>query len=84
MAFITNYTLQCLFNDNQHHLENATYSYFLSISPCPAALLTFNEDSPPTGLSSARPFPLEVSFCYASTMRRVKPGHHPFCPPAGF
>ena len=84
MAFITHYTLQCLFNDNQHHLEMPHILFFLSISACPAALLTFNKDSPPTGLSSARLFPLEVSFCYASTTRRVELGHHPFCPPAGF
>ena len=38
-------------NDNQHHLWMHTFSIFLSISPCPAALLTFIEDSPPTGLS---------------------------------
>ena len=34
---------------------------FIAISPCPAALLTFNEDCPPTGLVlSARPFPLRL------------------------
>ena len=41
--------------------ECTHFLIFLSISPCPAALLTFNEDYPPTGLVlSARPFPLRL------------------------
>ena len=55
-----------------------TFLIFLSISPCPAALLTFNEDSPPTGLSSARPFPLETSLLIPHLRGRVDiPRHHP-------
>ena len=58
--------------------ECTHFLIFLSISPCLAALLTFNEDShvPPTGLvPSAHPFPLEVAFFYS---KRVKSWHHDF------
>ena len=50
MAFIIHYTFNMLFNDTTSLISNAHTSIFLSISPCSAALLTFNGDTPPTGL----------------------------------